>query len=57
LSLIYFHITFKILFVVHQKCSGFWASADVKPMSNDQVHAMARQCLYDLSMCILRSLC
>ncbi len=33
----------KILFVVHfKKNFKFWPSADVKPMSNDPVHAISQ---------------
>jgi len=36
-----FHINYKI--IIHLKCSVFWPSADVKPMSNDPVHAVTWQ--------------
>ena len=36
-----FTILLKILFNVHVKHSGFMPSADVKPMSNNLVHALA----------------
>jgi hypothetical protein len=43
----------KILFAVHLKHSSTWSSPDVKPMSNDLMHAMPWQCMFALSMCVL----
>ncbi len=47
----------EILFAVHRKHSSYWPSADVKPMSNNLVHAMTWQCMFALSIIILQYLC
>jgi len=44
-----FHGTFKLLFVVYLKYTGYWPSADVKLMSNDLMHAMHLQCMIAFS--------
>ena len=46
----------KILFTHPLKHSNFWHSADVKPMSNDLVHAVHWQCMFALSICLIQSL-
>jgi hypothetical protein len=51
MGLLNFHSTYKIVFVVHLKCSSFWHLADVKPRSSDLVHARLRQCMFALSLC------
>jgi hypothetical protein len=53
MGLLDFHNTYRILFAAYLKHSSFWPSADVEPMSNDQLPIMPWQCAYDLSMCIL----
>ncbi len=55
MGLLDFQCTYKILFAAYLKHSSFWPSADVKPMLNDQAHAMPKQCMYAISMCILQS--
>ena len=45
----------KNIFGVHLKHSSFWPSAHVKPMPNDQAHAVPRQCMFALSKRILHS--
>ncbi len=41
---------------VHLKHGSFLPFADVKPVSNDLVHAMPRQCMLALPNCILQNL-
>ncbi len=43
---------YKILFAIHSKHSSFWPSADVNPLSNDQMHAK-----FGFSVCTIQSLC
>jgi hypothetical protein len=48
----------KLLFAVHLKHSNFWPSADVKPTSDEQAHAMHWQYMFtlSLSMCVYNEL-
>ncbi len=43
--------------MVPSKRTSFLPAADVKPLSNDLAHAMHCQCMFALSMFMLRSLC
>jgi len=52
-----FHRLFKILFAVHLKHFDFGPSADLKTMSNAVLHAVPRQCMFDLYKCTQQSLC
>jgi hypothetical protein len=47
----------KIVIAVRLKHSGLGASADVKSMLNDLIHAMLWQCMFAQYMSILQSLC
>ncbi len=47
-----FMVLVKILVAVNVKHSSFWASDDDKPMSKDLMHAVPRQCLFALSVCL-----
>jgi hypothetical protein len=44
MSMLDFHVTYKIPFAVHLKHSGTCPSADVKPAPNDLVHTLPWQC-------------
>jgi hypothetical protein len=46
--------TCKILFAVPLKHYSAWPSADVKSMSNDLVHTVTWQCMFSLSLYILK---
>ncbi len=46
MGLLDFHSAYKIAFVVHLKCSSFWPSGDVKPMSNYLVQVMPWQYMF-----------
>jgi hypothetical protein len=48
-----FILLIKILSVVQLKHSSFWPSAEVIPMPNDLVDAIAWQCLFGVSISIL----
>jgi hypothetical protein len=48
-----FHMTYNNFIWCYIKCSSFWPSDNIKPMSNNLLHAMAWQCLFALSMCVL----
>ncbi len=47
-----FMVFIKMLFAIHLKHSRLWPSAEVKPLLNDAFHAMPRQCMFAISMCM-----
>jgi hypothetical protein len=54
MGLLDFNCTYENIFAAHLKHSSFWSSAAIKPMQNGLVHAMPRQCMFALSMCMLQ---
>jgi hypothetical protein len=53
MGLLDFHSDYKN---IARKHSSFWPLADVKPMSNDAVHAISWQCMFALSLSLSLSL-
>ncbi len=51
-----FHGTHKNIFTIKLNHSSYWHSADVNIMYNDLVHVMPWQCMFVLSVCLLKSM-
>ncbi len=52
-----FHCTYQYIIAVSLKHFTLYHSADVKPVSNAQAHAMPCRYIFAISMCILQSQC
>ncbi len=56
MGLLDFIVHTNISFAAYLKHSSLWPSDDVEHMQTDIAHAAPQQCMFTLSMCIVRSL-